>query len=102
MPIFGAGVVRAVESKEFFTGRVSCGSARGQSNILPRSVGEADSAHPTPLCPTGMLTLTNALWRLGVQGSVRLRSGESLVTRARNEAVAHFLALPPASRERSF
>ncbi|WP_250490080.1 hypothetical protein [Caballeronia sp. INML2] len=49
-----------------------------------------------------MLTLTNALWRLGVQGSVRLRSGESLVTRARNEAVAHFLALPPASRERSF
>jgi hypothetical protein len=41
---------------------------------------------------TSMLALTNELWRLGVQGSVRILSGESLVTRARNEAVAHFLA----------
>ena len=55
--------------------------------ITPCYSGQVTSGYAT-----SMLTLTNELWRLGVQGSMRIRAGESLVTRARNEAVAHFLA----------
>lgn len=55
--------------------------------ITPCYSGQVTSAYAT-----SMLSLTNELWTLGVQGSVRIRSGESLVTRARNEATAHFLA----------
>lgn len=41
-----------------------------------------------------MLALNNTLWRVGMPGVIRIRSGESLITRARNEAVAEFLADP--------
>jgi len=41
-----------------------------------------------------LLALNNAMWQTGMQGSVRIRSGESLITRARNEAVAEFLLDP--------
>jgi hypothetical protein len=54
--------------------------------ITPCYSGQVTSSYAN-----SMLALTNELWRLGVQGSMRIRSGESLVTRARNEAVAHFL-----------
>lgn len=38
-----------------------------------------------------LLALNNGLWQAGMPGEVRIRSGESLITRARNEAVAEFL-----------
>jgi hypothetical protein len=38
-----------------------------------------------------VLALNSALWKIGMSGEVCIRSGESLITRARNEAVAHFL-----------
>jgi hypothetical protein len=41
-----------------------------------------------------MLTLNNGLWEHGMPGAIRIASGESLVTRARNEAVAQFLLDP--------
>lgn len=41
-----------------------------------------------------MLALTNGLWQTGIFGKVRIDSGESLITRARNEAVARFLLDP--------
>ncbi|SDH42160.1 hypothetical protein SAMN04487926_104349 [Paraburkholderia steynii] len=41
-----------------------------------------------------LLALNNAMWQTGMQGSVRIRSGESLITRARNESVAEFLLDP--------
>lgn len=39
-----------------------------------------------------LLALNNCLWETGMPGEVRIRSGESLITRARNNAVAEFLA----------
>jgi hypothetical protein len=41
-----------------------------------------------------LLALNNALWERGIAGIVRVTNGDSLVTRARNEAVAEFLATP--------
>lgn len=38
-----------------------------------------------------LLALNNGLWQSGMPGVVRITSGESLITRARNEAVAEFL-----------
>ncbi len=38
-----------------------------------------------------LLALNNGLWESGMRGVVRIESGESLITRARNEAVARFL-----------
>jgi hypothetical protein len=39
----------------------------------------------------GLLALNNGLWETGMRGVVRIDSGQSLITRARNEAVAQFL-----------
>src|ERR1700760_482086 len=61
-------------------------------NFNPLFMTPCYSGQVTSGFATSMLALTNELWQLGVQGSVRILSGESLVTRARNEAVAHFLA----------
>jgi hypothetical protein len=41
-----------------------------------------------------LLALNNGMWQTGMRGVVRIRSGESLITRARNEAVAEFLRDP--------
>jgi hypothetical protein len=41
-----------------------------------------------------LLALNNGLWQTGMPAEVRIRSGESLITRARNEVVAEFLIEP--------
>lgn len=41
-----------------------------------------------------LLALNNGLWQAGMTAAVRIDSGESLITRARNEAVARFLLDP--------
>ncbi|WP_277184764.1 hypothetical protein [Caballeronia sp. BR00000012568055] len=41
-----------------------------------------------------MLALNNGLWQSGMNGVIQINSGESLITRARNEAVATFLLDP--------
>lgn len=41
---------------------------------------------------TSVLRLRTALWQLGVDHEFYLHSGESLVTRARNDCVAYFMA----------
>ncbi|REG60998.1 hypothetical protein B0G80_3824 [Paraburkholderia sp. BL6669N2] len=70
--------------------------------LAPSALGDMRPLFMTP-CYGGtvtsnfvnsMLALNNALWQNGMQGGVRIRSGESLITRARNEAVAEFLADP--------
>jgi hypothetical protein len=38
-----------------------------------------------------MLALNSGLWKSGMNGVIQITSGESLITRARNEAVAKFL-----------
>jgi hypothetical protein len=61
-------------------------------SLSPLFITPCYSGQVTSAFATSMIGLTNTLWNLGVQGSIRIRSGESLVTRARNEALAHFLA----------
>ncbi|SAL80020.1 hypothetical protein AWB71_06025 [Caballeronia peredens] len=41
-----------------------------------------------------VLALSNSLWQAGMNGVIKIDSGDSLVTRARNEAVAKFLLDP--------
>jgi hypothetical protein len=41
---------------------------------------------------TSVLRLRSALWQLGIEHDFYLYAGESLITRARNECVAHFMA----------
>lgn len=41
---------------------------------------------------TSLLSLNNALWQHGMSGVIQLNPGDSLVTRARNNAVVQFLA----------
>ncbi|WP_144150388.1 hypothetical protein [Paraburkholderia sp. BCC1885] len=38
-----------------------------------------------------LLELNNGLWQMGMRAAIRIDSGESLITRARNQAVARFL-----------
>jgi hypothetical protein len=38
-----------------------------------------------------MLALNNGFWQSGMPGAIQINSGESLITRARNESVAKFL-----------
>ncbi len=49
-------------------------------------------ANVTTTYANSLLALNNALWGVGMSANIRMRAGESLVTRARNEAVAEFLA----------
>lgn len=63
-------------------------------NMRPMFITPCYGGNVTSTFATSLLALNNALWQVGMNGSIRLNSGDSLVTRARNIAVVQFLASP--------
>lgn len=61
-------------------------------NMRPLFMTPCYGGNVTSAFTTSLLALNNALWQVGMNGSIQLNPGDSLVTRARNNAAVQFLA----------